>query len=108
MSELEALQRKETWTDEDRKRFYELTRSNIKKTTFKKLSKIVSPSVGKQLDKIQDLFGGDVEPWTKFNCSECGDRYHLVDGSACECGKYESIRRFKKYLGEVPNGTKKA
>ena len=105
MSELESLNRKETWSDKDRARYRELTRP-IKSVT-KNLRKVLpnTPSGADQLDKIQEKFGNKIEPWTMFTCSSCGLKYHLSDLAGCDCGLNESKKRFKKYLGEMSNGS---
>lgn len=107
MSELESLNRKETWNDSDRARYRELTRP-IKSVT-KNLRKVLpkTPSVADQLDKIQEKFGNKIEPWTMFTCSKCGLKYHLVDNSPCFCGKEEGQNRIDKYLGGISNGVTK-
>lgn len=104
ISELESIRMKEKWTDADRRRMQELKQKSVKRISNS--IRQFSPSVADQLDKIQDIFGNKVEPWTKFSCSVCKETYHLVDGAKCSCGAEESKKRFTKYLGEVSNGTK--
>jgi hypothetical protein len=103
ISELQALKMIDNPTPEERRR---IRRLEIKQTTKPNVKVIwperkATPPISEQLDLVREKFGKEIEPWSVFECSVCKESYHLVDKARCECGKEESEKRFKKYLGEM-------
>lgn len=107
ISELEALQRIDKPTEQERQRIGILRRKAKPSKVLRVSTRPDAPALWEQHDKIHEKFVGKIEPWTVVRCTTCNKKYHLIDLANCMCGLEESKLRFKKHLGGFQVGTTK-